>query len=266
MGRNERGRTMSEFRKTIEDLYLGTSRRSVRFRYGLIIFDFLTIIFFVIVAPIEHGPWLTFFSVSIGLMILCDFLARLWVAEDRKFMFWRVYTLADIVVIASLLLDPFLTGNVAFLRVLRGLRLIHSYQLLQDLRRDSDFFRRHEDMVIASVNLIVFVMVTWITVLVFFIDRENSAMPYIDALYFTMSTLTTTGYGDITMTTPGGKLFSIFVMAVGVALFVRLAQALFRPQKVRYKCPTCGLLRHDPDAIHCKHCGGLVHIETLGSD
>jgi voltage-gated potassium channel len=40
---------------------------------------------------------------------------------------------------------------------------------------------------------------------------------------------------------------------------------LFRPQKVHYECPDCGLTRHDPDAVHCKHCGATIHIETEGA-
>ncbi|MEZ5723443.1 MAG: ion transporter, partial [Paracoccaceae bacterium] len=45
---------------------------------------------------------------------------------------------------------------------------------------------------------------------------------------------------------------------------LRLATALFRPAKVKYTCQTCGLTLHDPDAVHCKHCGTVVKIETEG--
>jgi voltage-gated potassium channel len=34
--------------------------------------------------------------------------------------------------------------------------------------------------------------------------------------------------------------------------------------KVRYTCPDCGLNRHDPDAVHCKHCGRTINIATEG--
>ena len=53
-------------------------------------------------------------------------------------------------------------------------------------------------------------------------------------------------------------------MIFGVTLFLRLAQVLFRPNKVRYPCDDCGLLLHDPDAVHCKHCGAPVRIPTEG--
>ena len=256
---------MNAFKQAVRALYIGKNPASVHFRYALIVFDFVTIVFFVATAPVEHGPLVQVLSFLAGLIILADFSARLWIARDRRALLLKIYTIADIVVIASLLLDPFLTGSVAFLRILRGLRLIHSYHLLRDLRRDSPFFRTHEDAVIAAINLLIFVFATATAVLVFFIDASESQTPYVDALYFTMATLTTTGFGDITLPTPGGKLFSVFIMVVGVGLFVRLAKAVFMPEKVRHKCRNCGLYRHDPDAVHCKHCGGLLNIRTGGA-
>lgn len=251
-------------KQTVKFLYISHQPVSVWFRYGLILFDIATIIFFLATAIVPHGPGLTTTSIIVGIIILLDFSARLWISRDRWKLLRQIYTLADIVVIVTLMLDPFLTGNLAFLRILRALRLIHSYHLLRDLRRDSLFFRTHEDAVIAAINLMVFVFATTTAVLVFFVPT-GSQTPYIDALYFTMATLTTTGFGDITLTTPAGKLFSVFIMVVGVALFVRLAQAIFMPQKVRYKCPSCGLYRHDPDAVHCKHCGCTLRIQTGGA-
>ena len=96
-------------------------------------------------------------------------------------------------------------------------------------------------------------------------DDQAGIAGYVDALYFTVATLTTTGFGDITMTTTGGKLLSVFIMVVGVALFVQLARAIFQPSRIKYTCPECGLNRHEPDAIHCKHCGELLKIETDGA-
>lgn len=50
------------------------------------------------------------------------------------------------------------------------------------------------------------------------------------------------------------------MMLVGITLFLRLAQAVFRPGKVVYPCPQCGLQRHEPDAVHCKACGHVLNI------
>lgn len=254
----------NNLKQTLDRLYTGHFAAAARFRYGLIVFDGLSILFFIITAPFEATLLTVVISQIIGFVIFLDFVARLWTAQDRRQMLTRVYTIADIIVIASIWIDPFLTNSLGFLRILRGLRLIHSYHLLGDLRRDSGFFRAHEDAVIAAINLFVFVFATTSAVFTLFFDRTQGLASYVDALYFTVTTLTTTGYGDITPTTTGGKLFSVFIMVVGVALFVQLARAIFQPAKVRYTCKGCGLSRHDTDAVHCKHCGKRLKIRTTG--
>jgi len=254
----------SRLHRSVRLLYNGRSRRAAMFRYGLVAFDITTIIYFLLTVAAEQQRLLMGVNLVIGALILLDFCARLWVAENRRKMLLRVYTIADIIVIASLFLAPLLADNLAVLRVLRGLRLIHSYRLLHDLRRDLKFFRVHEDAIFAAVNLFVFIFVTTSVVYVLRFQDEASIANYIDALYFTVATLTTTGFGDITLNTPGGKVLSVFIMIFGVALFVRLARAIFQPAKVRYKCHECGLNRPDPDAVHCKHCGEPVKIETEG--
>lgn len=168
-------------------------------------------------------------------------------------------------VILSLLIEPLFGIDLDFLRTLRGLRLIHSYHLLGDLRRHSSYFRSHEDAIIAAVTLFVFVFVTASAVSAIYAPLTGGVPAYIDAIYFTVATLTTTGFGDITPTTPWSKLFTVLIMVVGVTLFLRLAQVVFRPAKVRYHCHGCGLERHEPDAVHCKHCGRELQITTEGA-
>ena len=158
-----------------------------------------------------------------------------------------------IVAIASFLL-PFNSEAAAFLRIMRTLRLLRTYQVLARLRSDFAYFRRNEDVIIAVVNLGVFVFV--MTAVVY--ETQHGANPlisnYADALYFTVTALTTTGFGDIVLTGNAGRLISVIVMIFGVTLFLQLARTLFRPSKVRFACPACGLQRHDPDAVHCKAC------------
>ncbi len=255
---------MEEMHRTIRLLYTGQSQRARRFRYGLIVFDALTIVYFIATAALPMTPFTVALNVGLGLFILLDLAARFWISENRRRELMRIYTIADLVVVISLLLAPLIAGNFAFLRLLRGLRLIHAYHLLRDLRRESLFFRRHEDAILAAVNLFVFIFVTTSMVFVLAFDESAGLVGYVDALYFTVATLTTTGFGDITMTTTGGKLLSVFIMVVGVALFLQLVRAIFQPTKIKYKCPECGLNRHEPDAIHCKHCGEILKIETEG--
>ncbi len=256
---------MQRLKKALDLLYTGRSRRAAVFRYSLITFDISTIVFFVITAPLEPTIGIIVADVVVGVVILTDFLVRLWIAPNKLRMLRQLYTITDVVVVLSLLLAPLVAQNLAFLRVLRTLRLVHSYHVLRDLRRDTPFFRRNEDVIVSSVNLGVFIFLVTALVFVLQFDDNPDIGGYIDALYFTVATLTTTGFGDVTLTGNVGRLLAVFIMVVGVALFLRLAQSIFRPQKLSHTCPDCGLNRHDPDAVHCKHCGNVLKIETEGA-
>lgn len=250
---------------SIRLLYEGRSKRATRYRYALLIFDVISIVFFLATATLPLGPALIAADVVIGAIILADFSCRLWIAENRSRHLLQVYVILDLMVLASLVVAPFLGQGWAALRLLRALRFIHSYHLLRDIRRDVRFFRRHEDAIVALVNLLVFIFAMTAVVFLLRGGKEPGLETYVDALYFTVTTLTTTGFGDIIMTTGIGRLLAVGIMVVGVGLFLGLVRAIFVPSKVRHKCEGCGLLRHDPDAIHCKHCGREIQIETQGS-
>lgn len=247
-------------------LYTGRSKRATRFRYALLVFDAVTILFFIGTAPLPITAHLLLVDAVLGVLILADLCARLWIAENKYRFLRQIYVIADILVLASLLVAPLMGQTLGLLRVVRALRLIHSYHVLRDLRRDNRFFRLHEDAIIAAVNLFVFVFM--MTAVVFFLrgGDEPGLSNYVDALYFTVAALTTTGFGDIVLSSTTGKVLSVVIMIFGVALFVRLARAIFVPAKIKHKCGGCGLSRHDPDAIHCKHCGRELKIETEGAE
>nr|WP_246429593.1 potassium channel family protein [Prosthecomicrobium pneumaticum] len=161
--------------------------------------------------------------------------------------------------VLSTLLAPQWLFNLGFLRVLKLWSLVHSDLFWRTLGRRLDD-TRWEDVVKSVATLLTFVFVVTGFVYTIFLGSHPQLTGYVDALYFTIATLTTTGFGDITLPGALGKLVSIVTMVAGISLFVRLAQAIVRPHKVVYPCPTCGLLRHDPDAVHCKACGTLLAI------
>jgi|TARA_R100000935_G_scaffold3786_1_gene9442 voltage-gated potassium channel len=248
----------------LRELYEGDSDAAYRFRYGLLYFDIGTILYVVATSFTAHGGIVPAIDVVIGFFILIDFCARLAISEQKMRFLVNPISLADILAIASFLIS-IAGGSAGFLRVLRTLRLLHTYQLLDRLRADVPFFRQKEELLIASVNLAVFLFV--MTGLIYATQhRTNPEISnYVDALYFTVTTLTTTGYGDVLLEGTSGRMISVGVMIIGVTLFLRLAQVIFRPRKVREPCRICGLTLHDPDAVHCKHCGTTIHITTEGT-
>lgn len=248
----------------LRELYEGDAPQAHRFRYGLLVFDVVSVLFIIVTSFAARSDLLELLDVLFGLGILADFVARMVISEQRWRELLRLTTWADILAIVSFL-APVAGEGAGFLRILRTLRLLRTYQLLKRLRADSRFFCVNEDVIIAVTNLLVFIFV--MTGIVYETQHwTNPAISnYADALYFTVTALTTTGFGDITLSGTTGRMVSVVIMFFGVTLFFRLAQVLFRPNRVRFPCPACGLQRHDHDAIHCKACGTILNIPDEGA-
>ena len=163
-----------------------------------------------------------------GIVMLADFGARLFISRHRWRDLANPFTWADIAAIVSFLAP--LAGEAAgFLRVLRTLRLLRSYQLLMRLRRDISYFRaqrgdHHRGRKLRGVP----------------VCDDRHRLPdaarhqpgdhnYADALYFTVTALTTTGFGDITLPGTSGRLISVAIMIFGVTLFLGLVRARVAP-------------------------------------
>jgi len=244
-------------------LYEAATPAGTRFRYALLAFDVFTVVFIVATSFMPRWPVIGVIDVILGLLILADFSARLFISRAPWRDLMHPVTWADIAAIISFL-APIVGEGAGFLRILRTLRLLRTYALLVRMRADSRFFRHHEEVVIAVFNLLVFIFV--MTGLVY--ETQHFTNPqvnhYADALYFTVTALTTTGFGDIVLTGTAGRLISVAIMLAGVTLFFNLARALLHPSKVRFPCPDCGLQRHDADAVHCKACGIVLNIPDEG--
>lgn len=262
--KNSRRSRRRSWRQTLALLYEARTPLGNRFRYGLLVFDFITILFIVATSFVQRTPLIAMLDICFGIVILADFTARLMISRTRLRDILHPSSWADIVAIFSFL-APLIGGEgFAFLRVLRTLRLLRTYQLLTRLRADSKFFRRNEDVILAVTNLAVFIFV--MTGVVYETQHYSNGQikNWADALYFTVTALTTTGFGDITLPGTPGRLISVAIMIFGVTLFFNLARVLISPNKVRYRCPSCGLQRHDFDAVHCKACGRLLNIPDEG--
>jgi voltage-gated potassium channel len=241
----------------LRELYEGESRRAVLFRYGLLLFDVLAIIYVVGTSFSQGNRFLELVDAGFGLIVLIDFLARLSLSRQPLRDLLHPLGLADIAVIISFL-APVGGHGLSFLRVLRAFRLFRSYRVTSRLRRDSPFVRRNYQTIVAVIHLTVFLFVMTSVVYETQYRHNPEISNYIDALYFTVATLTTTGFGDITLPGKTGRLLAIVMMIVGVSLFMRLVQVLIRPSRTYHRCSSCGLSEHEIDAVFCKRCGTML--------
>lgn len=257
-GRRPKRTRFSRLRAWLRHLYHGQTRLAIRFRLTVIAVDLLLIAFFVAAPLIRSTPFFLAVDYLVAFVLLTDLLARGLAWSSFKNWIRRPIVWVDLFVLLTLLAPQWLF-SLAFLRVLRIWTLFNSDFFWETVGRRYDD-TRVEDVTRAAATLITFVFIVTGFVYTSFAGRHVGVDGYIDALYFTVATLTTTGFGDIVLPGAWGKLISIVTMIAGITLFVRLAQTLFSPHKVRFDCPTCGLMNHDADAVHCKACGTSLNI------
>jgi voltage-gated potassium channel len=253
--------TENPIRRQLRLLYHGHDAYAVRFQIGVVAIDFLILAFFIATPLLRETPAFIWLDYSVAVLLALDMAGRLFGSTDIPRHFLQLTFWLDLFILLTLLFPEEL-GNLGFLRIMRLWSLSKSgffWRLMGEYGRGAWRETGH-----SIVNLITFLFVATGFIYTFFFRNGAGFAGYVDALYFTVATVTTTGFGDITLEGTGGKLVSIVTMFVGITLFVRLAQALFRPHKVFFQCPRCALQRHDPDAVHCKACGHVLKIPDEG--
>ncbi len=81
-------------------------------------------------------------------------------------------------------------------------------------------------------------------------------------VYWTIVTITTVGYGDITPHTVIGQMIATLVMLTGYSIIAvptgiftaEIAQEMQR-QRSEKNCQNCTTSGHEPDADYCRKCG-----------
>ncbi len=264
---------MGEHRKglnrTLFWLYSGNGRWPSFFRWTMLAFDLVTIAVFLFHPLVSwrqtETPQPAFWvaaDIFIAAVIALDFLARLYIERHKWRFFVRPTNWADLIVLMTLV-TPVLSQNFSFLRVFRIVRLVRAFEFLDQKTMVGRWLNINSFVVAKVVNLAVFIFLVTALVYVTQAGHNEHVHSYLDALYFTIGTLTTVGLGDITLPDTLGRWITIGIMVLGVTLFLQLIRAIAVGDKVRHHCPACHLPLHDRDAAHCKRCGANLFPEAV---
>ncbi|MGD9262321.1 MAG: ion transporter, partial [Desulfobacterales bacterium] len=133
-----------------------------------------------------------------------------------------------------------------------------AHQLIQALRAS----RRKITVFLFSVLTLVVIFGS----LMYIIEDQASGFTSIPrSIYWTIVTLTTVGYGDISPQTGVGQTIAAVIMIIGYGIIAvptgivttELVQA-YKKGVSTQACPACSAEGHDVDAIYCKYCGSKI--------
>ncbi|GJQ23799.1 MAG: ion transporter [Planctomycetia bacterium] len=206
------------------------------------------------------------FSIEFALRIIC-------VKKPLKYLFSFI-GLIDLISILPLYLSFFFNGTKYFI-VIRAFRILRIFRILKMWNFIEASHQLTKALYISSIKIGVFllfllVLVVIIGSLMHLIEGGHHGFDNIpQSIYWTIVTITTVGYGDITPVTPAGRLFASIIMLLGYGIlavptgivtaelvkFARTGHA-----KSVHSCPSCSKEGHDTDAHFCKFCGGKLQI------
>lgn len=201
------------------------------------------------------------------IIFIIEFILRFWVAEKKVHFFFNIYTLIDLI---SIIPFFFTFSNLQFVRIFRVLRVFRILRFLRYLKDDRFFFGkiREDNLIIVRIIFTIFSIVFVSFGLIYFeeVNHNDNINTFLDAIYFTIVTLTTVGFGDIAPQTEGGKVITLLMIISGVVFLPWQIGSLIRKfvatiEKTDKVCNSCGLKYHDKDAVHCKACGAIIYHE-----
>nr|XP_054605202.1 calcium-activated potassium channel subunit alpha-1 isoform X8 [Nothobranchius furzeri] len=163
-------------------------------------------------------------DMAFNVFFLLYFGLRFIAANDKLWFWLEVNSVVDFFTVPPVFVSVYLSRSWLGLRFLRALRLIQFSEILQFL----NILKTSNS--IKLVNLCSIFISTWLTAAGFIHLVENSgdpwesfknsqALSYWECVYLLMVTMSTVGYGDVYAKTTLGRLFMVFFILGGLAMF-----------------------------------------------
>ncbi len=188
-----------------------------------------------------------------------EYLLRLWSAKNPQKFLFSLFGVIDLIAVLPLLIG---WTDIRFIRVFRWFRILRIIRFWQP-EKPILGFKTGDSIVLVRIFLTLFTLIFVYAGLIYQVEHQinsNQIVNFFDAFYFVVVTMTTVGYGDVTPLSQAGRLMTVLMIFTGV-LFIPwqlselIAQVVKKNNFVEQTCPSCGLSRHEPDALFCKRCG-----------
>lgn len=203
-------------------------------------------------------------------LFTAEYMLRIYCSPNPRHYITSFYGVIDLVSILPTYLSLLVPG-VNFLLVIRIMRFLRIFRILKLVRYLTEANTLVRSMLHAKRKVLVFflsvlVLATIFGALMYMVEGpENGFSSIPKSIYWTIVTITTVGYGDITPQTPLGQSIAALAMLLGYSILAvptgiftaELAHEMSR-ERMNIVCPNCSAAGHDQDAHYCKNCGSKL--------
>ena len=150
-----------------------------------------------------------------------EYILRIYVADSKPKFVFSFFGIIDLLAIL-----PFYLSFGVDLRSLRALRFLRLFRILKLVRYNRAMNHFTRAIKSAKEEILLFLFITLILIYFSAVGIyyfENQAQPehfssIFDSLWWAIITLTTVGYGDVYPITVGGKVFTFFILMIGLGI------------------------------------------------
>lgn len=246
----------------------------------------LAIVFSVLLFMLESIPTYysaapTFFITSewfLTLIFTLEYAVRLYCSKLPEKYMKSFYGMVDLLSTLPLYLELVLPG-MHYLLVLRIFRLLRVFRILKlfHFLHERDTLLRALKSSLYKIGYFLFLMLLLVSVigtLMYLVESSDPTSGFVSipkSIYWSIVTLTTVGYGDISPVTSTGQFLASVIMLLGYSIIAvptgivtaemaHQTQQSHRekpsePIEVSRKCKNCGNEHHAPGASFCDRCG-----------
>lgn len=228
-------------------------------------------IFAVILETVDYvyrsfASFFHYFELFSVIVFTAEYLVRIWAGTaDKRFqhpILGRLRLIfTPLMLIDLLAIAPFYIALVGDFRAVRVLRLFRIFRVIK-LARYSKALQtlgkvmnsKREELLVAVFVLLLLLVLS--SSLMFYVENDDqpSAFGSIpEAMWWSVATLTTVGYGDVHPVTPLGKFLASIIAVLGIGLFALptgilgsgFVEEMQREKREKIVCPHCGKDFHD---------------------
>jgi voltage-gated potassium channel len=262
------------FRQKANEIIHGTKTKAGRLfdliLLGLILLSVLLVMMETVSEfDLKYHYYLVLLEWIITVLFTIEYIFRI-ISINRPWKYVSsFYGIIDLLAILPMYLSIFFLGT-SIMTVVRSLRLLRLFKILNHPKFTSQSAQLNQAITASKGKIIVFIYFVLISTIIigsimYVVEGKESGFTSIPAsIYWTIVTLTTVGYGDISPQTPLGQFIASFVMILGYGIIAvptgivtaEIAKRTHGKMLINKKpCTGCGTEDYPENANFCPYCG-----------